>query len=405
MTTTNTARYDPAARFEVKTSDVEYRREGGDGLLARIYQPLGAGPFPALLDAHGGAWSRGDRTNDRQVNQALAESGLLVAAIDYRLAPQHPYPAQMQDINYGIRWLKTNAAKYRGDPETVGAIGSSSGGHGIVLSGLRPRDPRYAALSLAGGAPQVDAALAYVVAMWPIVDPYARYEFAKSSNQERLVQASEGYFLSVEGMQEGQPAAHPGAPRSGGATAPAGHPGGRRHQHPLANSGTICRAVPAGQRRRSVRALPGHAPRLRQCARTGVRTCHRSHQALRAALPHRRGSGLEVAVKWLFRQSRKVEFFKTYHIHRGIFDRHHVVTALLADVFLPWIAKLNGKGIRLPVKKHLSFVHTRSPQAATVTFTTTVSSIGSGSPCLRKDPKYDRIASLVISTASSTVSP
>lgn len=204
MTTINTARYDPAARFEVKTFDVEYRREGGDGLLARIYQPQGAGPFPALLDAHGGAWSRGDRTNDRQVNQALAESGLLVAAIDYRLAPQHPYPAQMQDINYGIRWLKANASKYNGNPKSLGAIGASSGGHGVVLNGLRPWDPRYAALPL-DGAPQVDAALAYVVAMWPIVDPYARYEFAKTSNQERLVQASEAYFLSVEAMLEGNP--------------------------------------------------------------------------------------------------------------------------------------------------------------------------------------------------------
>ena len=210
MTTINTVRYDPAARFEVKTFDVEYRQEGGNGLLARVYQPQGAGPFPALLDAHGGAWSRGDRTNDTQVDRALAESGLLVAAIDYRLAPQHPYPTQMQDINYGIRWLKANATRYNGSPTFLGAVGASSGGHGVVLSGLRPWDARYAALPL-DGAPQVDATLAYVVAMWPIVDPYARYEFAKASNQERLVQAQRGLLPERGRDAGGQPAAHPGA--------------------------------------------------------------------------------------------------------------------------------------------------------------------------------------------------
>ena len=56
--------YDPAARFDVEMSDVEYLRHADEGLLARVYQPKGDGLFPAVVDVHGGAWSGGDRTND-----------------------------------------------------------------------------------------------------------------------------------------------------------------------------------------------------------------------------------------------------------------------------------------------------------------------------------------------------
>src|SRR5687768_9484867 len=95
--------YDPSREYAVKTFDVEYRRDGGEGWLATIYQPEGEGPFPALLDVHGGAWCAGDRKNNEQTCQALAASGLVLAAIDFRLGPQHPYPASIADVNYGTR--------------------------------------------------------------------------------------------------------------------------------------------------------------------------------------------------------------------------------------------------------------------------------------------------------------
>src|SRR5919107_459743 len=91
--------YDPTAHYEVTTSDVEYRREGDEPLLVRIYRPQGAGPFPMLLDVHGGAWTMSDRTGNEPMDQALAASGLVVAAVDFRLAPQHAYPASLADIN------------------------------------------------------------------------------------------------------------------------------------------------------------------------------------------------------------------------------------------------------------------------------------------------------------------
>src|SRR5688572_28356016 len=91
--------YNRMQRFEVQTYDVEYRREQSESWQARIYQPQGNGPFPALVDVHGGAWNRGDRTNNEVMDHALAVSGIVVAAVDYSLAPQHPYPSQVADVN------------------------------------------------------------------------------------------------------------------------------------------------------------------------------------------------------------------------------------------------------------------------------------------------------------------
>ena len=175
------ARYDPAATFEIRVSEVEFRRTAaGRTLMARIYQPQGAGPFPTVLDLHGGAWNAKDRHAEEPMDRALAASGLLVVAIDMTLAPEAPYPACVQDANYGVRWLKSKAASWNGDPSRIGIYGSSSGGHVAELLAMRPRDPRYNAIPLPG-APTVDATVAYVAMRSPISNPFARFQ-----NAERL---------------------------------------------------------------------------------------------------------------------------------------------------------------------------------------------------------------------------
>src|SRR5256885_1411772 len=138
------AAYDPAAKFELKVSEVEFRRNAaGRVLMARIYQPQGAGPFPTLLDLHGGAWNNKDRRAEEPMDRAIAASGVLVVAIDMTLAPEAPYPACVQDANYGVRWLKSKAAGWNGDPSRIGVYGSSSGGHVAGVPGLSPlRAPR-----------------------------------------------------------------------------------------------------------------------------------------------------------------------------------------------------------------------------------------------------------------------
>src|ERR1700720_4504394 len=149
--------YDPAARFDLAVSEVEFRRNSaGRMLMARIYQPKGAGPFPTVLDLHGGAWNRKDRFAEEPMDRALAASGLLVVAVDLTLAPEAPYPACVQDANYAVRWLKVNAATWNGDAASIGVYGSSSGGHVAELIAMRPNDPRYNSIPLPT-APNVDA--------------------------------------------------------------------------------------------------------------------------------------------------------------------------------------------------------------------------------------------------------
>src|SRR5215210_848887 len=103
-------RYDPAAKFPITVTDVEFRRnEAGRMLMARVYRPTGPGPFPTVLDLHGGAWNAKDRHAEEPMDRALGASGLLVVAIDMTLAKEAPYPANVQDANYGVRWLKWKA--------------------------------------------------------------------------------------------------------------------------------------------------------------------------------------------------------------------------------------------------------------------------------------------------------
>src|ERR1700694_3819448 len=167
--------YDPAARFDLAVSEVEVRRNSaGRMLMARIYQPKGAGPFPTVLDLHGGAWNAKDRHAEEPMDRALATSGLLVVAIDMTLASEAPYPACVQDANYGVRWLKSKAVTWNGDPSKIGIYGSSSGGQVAELLGMRPHDPRYNAIPLPA-APHVDAPVAYAAMRSPVSDPLARY--------------------------------------------------------------------------------------------------------------------------------------------------------------------------------------------------------------------------------------
>jgi len=196
--------YDPKQIIGLDVTEVDYRRDQDVSWMVRVYQPKGTGPFPVMLDVHGGRWSRGTRTNSEVMDRALAESGIVVAAIEFRLAPDHPYPAQVADINYGTRWLKAHARDFNGDPGAIGAIGSSSGGHGVFLSAMRPHDPRYAAFPL-DEAPKFDATLNFIVACWPVVDPQARIQYAHDTNNEGLITATEAYFTSSDGATEGNP--------------------------------------------------------------------------------------------------------------------------------------------------------------------------------------------------------
>jgi acetyl esterase len=197
--------YDPAGKFEITVSEVELRRTAaGRTLMARIYRPTGAGPFPTLLDLHGGAWNAKNRTAEEPMDRALAAGGILVVAIDMTLAPEAPYPACIQDANYAVRWLKSKAASWNGDASKIGIYGSSSGGHVAELLSMRPRDPRYNAIPLPE-APHLNADVAYVAMRSPISDPFARYQNAERLKREPMMKNHTIFFKPWETIYEGNP--------------------------------------------------------------------------------------------------------------------------------------------------------------------------------------------------------
>ena len=198
------AAYDPAAKFELKVSEVEFRRNAaGRMLMARIYQPQGKGPFPALLDLHGGAWNNKDRRAEEPMDRAIAASGVLVVAIDMTLAPEAPYPACVQDANYGVRWLKSKAAGWNGEPSKIGVFGSSSGGHVAELLGMRPLDARYNAIPLLS-APN-DATVAYVATRSPISNTFARFQNAEQKKRDNMIKNNKTFFVPWGTIHEANP--------------------------------------------------------------------------------------------------------------------------------------------------------------------------------------------------------
>jgi acetyl esterase/lipase len=197
--------YDPSANFDIKVSEVELRRtRAGRTLMARIYQPMGVGPFPTVLDLHGGAWNNKDRHAEEPMDRALAASGLLVVAIDMTLAPEAPYPACVQDANYAVRWLKWKAASWNGDPATIGIYGSSSGGHVAELLGMRPRDARYNAIPLAE-APRADATVSFIAMRSPVSNPYARFQNAERRKRDEMMKNHTTFFQPWETIHESNP--------------------------------------------------------------------------------------------------------------------------------------------------------------------------------------------------------
>src|SRR5216683_316795 len=185
------------------TRDVDYLQVDGKTFQATIYQPDGPGPFPAILVVHGGAWVREDVHRDEHalMDKALAAMGMVVVAIDFRQSPQHHYPDSVADVNFALRWLRANAPKFNASPRIVGVFGSSSGGHLVLLNVMRPSDPRYAAMPLAGGRASPD----YLILVYPISDPLARRAYALEVGNNAPVKSTDIYFAPPGSLQDGNP--------------------------------------------------------------------------------------------------------------------------------------------------------------------------------------------------------
>lgn len=120
--------------------DVTYSTTGGVPLKMDLYFPQGHHTklMPAVVYVHGGAWMGGDK-NDQAVRYfapTFVDRGYIVASVNYRLAPKYKFPAQIEDVKCAIRYLRANARRYHVDPDRIGVVGASAGGHLVSLLGL-----------------------------------------------------------------------------------------------------------------------------------------------------------------------------------------------------------------------------------------------------------------------------
>lgn len=151
----------PAQNEFVVQTDLVYSKAGDRELLLDAYLPEIKGPSPAVLVVHGGAWRFGNRKQLKGYAEALAGGGMACFAIDYRLAPQHKFPAQIDDCRAAVKWIRANAVTYGVDPSRLGAIGYSAGGHLVTLLATTGEAPSEAnghvdtrvQVVAAGGAP------------------------------------------------------------------------------------------------------------------------------------------------------------------------------------------------------------------------------------------------------------
>jgi len=200
-----------ATAYDVK--DVEYLRHGDKPLLARIFTPRGEGPFPALVECHGGAWCLSDRMTEHLRHEYMASHGIVSIALDFRSGNEARYPASAQDINYAVRWAKLHARDLKTRPDLVGISGQSSGGHLAMLVAMRPHDPRYMAIPLPAGSPRHDASVRCIVLSWPVINPLSRYRHAKRALAganppewpKNIIPRHDAYWPSEAEMAEGNP--------------------------------------------------------------------------------------------------------------------------------------------------------------------------------------------------------
>jgi acetyl esterase len=167
-----------------KVADVSNRRiPGAAGEIGvRIYTPEGSGPFPVLTYFHGGGWVIGDlETHDGVCRELCGGANVVVVAVDYRLSPEHKFPAAPDDCEAAVRWVAKNAASFKGDPTRLAVGGDSAGGNLSAVVAQRLRD---------SGGPKLSAQL--------LIYPVARLDGVATKS---MVDNAEGYLLQRADME------------------------------------------------------------------------------------------------------------------------------------------------------------------------------------------------------------
>lgn len=121
----------------------------GGPLPLRVYAPATSGPWPVLLFAHGGGFVMGDLdTHDKACRSLCHHANMLVVAVDYRLAPEHPFPAAPDDVAAALRWVAAHASDLGGDASRIAVAGDSAGAQLALVAVRRLQCPAVRALGL-----------------------------------------------------------------------------------------------------------------------------------------------------------------------------------------------------------------------------------------------------------------
>jgi len=131
----------------ISALDIEYSAVG-QRVSMDIYRPASDrpandAPHAAVLLVHGGGFRAGTRESYSKLATRLAQHGYVAATVTYRLAPQFPFPAAVHDVKAAVRFLRANAKQYHVDPDRIGALGSSAGGHLVLFLGLTANVPEW----------------------------------------------------------------------------------------------------------------------------------------------------------------------------------------------------------------------------------------------------------------------
>lgn len=182
-------------------SNIVYARPENSPVTMDYYAAMGNGLHPAVIIIHGGGFVGGDSHGDSELYCAdfLTPSGFAVFSINYRLAPQHPYPAAIEDVQAAIRFIRLHAGEYRVDPSRVALVGGSAGGYlsnmaGVLNEGAKSQDRTL----LDGQSAQVNA----VVTLYGITD----FEALPVSEHERQLLAP---LIRYKGLVAAQREASP----------------------------------------------------------------------------------------------------------------------------------------------------------------------------------------------------
>ncbi len=133
----------PPGLVEVETA-ITFSEPAGEVLKLDMARPAaGKGPYPAVVCIYGGGWVSGSRNIMRPWIDYLAACGYVAVAPTYRLAPKHPFPAAVADVRNCVRWLRLHAKDYDIDPDHIGAMGLSAGGHLSLMLGLAGDDDHF----------------------------------------------------------------------------------------------------------------------------------------------------------------------------------------------------------------------------------------------------------------------